>query len=430
MESWSRRGEGGDCEDGMADDAATAPIQAGFPGLSTKCPAGREGKQPLTIAEIVNSPFTYRHFVQPLVRRLEAEGHRLLVLCPDADRFRADHGALVELYDIPLLRSLDPRTILSAGWRIHRILRSRRPDVAHCHMPISGAVGRLAARLAGVPRIAYTCHGFLFNQPGPWWRRRLSLATERLCGRLTDVMMTVSEAEAEDARRLGIHRAPIAIGNGRDPEVFRFDAEARAKIRDEQGVGPDECVIVTVARLVEHKGLLDLVDAIPHLYGRFRIWIVGDRVAGDRGPDVKRILEEVQATSGGRLVLLGMRDDIPAVLSAADVFCLPSHFEGLPMSIIEAMLVGLPVVASDIKGIQELVDHRSTGYLAAPNAPQGLAWFLNEMIMRPEQRRVFGEAGRRKALDRFTEELVLERVVTLLSEAPRPSVAERASASP
>jgi glycosyltransferase involved in cell wall biosynthesis len=242
-------------------------------------------------------------------------------------------------------------------------------------------------------------------------------------------MMTVSEAEAEDARRLGVHRTPIAIGNGRDPAVFRFDAEARTRIRDEQSVGSDECVIVTVARLVEHKGLLDLVDAIPHLCGRFRIWIVGDRVPGDRGPDVKRILQEAQASSGDRLALLGMRDDIPAVLSAADVFCLPSQFEGLPMSIIEAMLVGLPVVASDIKGVRELVEHRRTGFLPAPNAPQGLAWFLNELITRPEQRRAFGEAGRRKALDRFTEERVLGRTVEVLLGPSQPRATENLSAS-
>jgi glycosyltransferase involved in cell wall biosynthesis len=297
-------------------------------------------------------------------------------------------------------------------------------------MPISGAVGRVAARLAGVPRIAYTCHGFLFNQPGPWWRRTLSLLVERGCGPLTDLLMTVSEAEAEDARRLRIHPDPVPVGNGRDPAVFRFDPEARAGVRQEHHVSPDECVIVSVARLVEHKGLLDLVDAMPYLFGAWRIWIVGDRVPGDRGPDVKHVLERAQEASGGRLRLLGMRDDIPAVLSASDVFCLPSHFEGLPMSVIEAMLVGLPVVASDIKGVRELVEHRRTGFLPAPNAPQGLACFLNELITRPEQRRAFGEAGRRKALDRFTEELVLKRVVSLLSGASRPPVTERASASP
>jgi glycosyltransferase involved in cell wall biosynthesis len=414
----------------MADDAATLSTGTDFPGMSPGRHGGKEGRWPLTIAEIVNSPFAYRHFVQPLVRRLEADGHRIMVLCPEAERFRAEHGAAVELHDIPLLRSLDLARILGALARMRALLKAGRPDVAHCHMPISGAVGRLAARLAGVPRIAYTCHGFLFNQPGSWWRRRLSLATERFCGRFTDLLMTVSEAEAEDARRLRLHPDPIAVGNGRDPTLFRFDPEARDRVRQEHGVSPDECVIVSVARLVEHKGLLDLVDVMPHLFGAWRIWIVGDRVPGDRGPDVKHVLEQAQDASGGRLRLLGMRDDIPAVLSAADVFCLPSHFEGLPMSIIEAMLVGLPVVASDIKGVRELVEHRRTGFLPAPNAPQGLAWFLNELITRPEQRRAFGEAGRRKALDRFTEELVLGRVVTLLSGAPVPRITERASASP
>src|SRR5215213_11828709 len=102
-----------------------------------------------------------------------------------------------------------------------------RFDLVHGHNPISGLLARAAARQAGVPRVAYTCHGFLFNQPGPAWRRGLALSLEVMAGRLTDVFMTVSEEEAADARRLRIHPRATAILNGRDPAEFHPDPAAR-----------------------------------------------------------------------------------------------------------------------------------------------------------------------------------------------------------
>lgn len=367
------------------------------------------------LALVCNTHFSYKTFIYPVAVHLKHRGLRIIAA------YHADGAGLTDSstganrhYDIPLLRSLNPLLILRATFGLIIIFRRERPDIVHCHMPITGVVGRIAAKLAGVPRIAYTCHGFLFNQPGPWWRRRLSLAAERFCGRFTDVYMTVSREEAEDAKRLRIHPNPIAVGNGRDPAVYQFDPEARARLRTEFGVAEDECLIVVVARLVEHKGWLDLLDALPLLEGKWRVWAVGDRVAGDRGPDIKERLQQAAAATNGRLQLLGMRSDIPAILSAADVFCLPSHFEGLPMSVIEAMMVGLPVVGTDIKGVRELVDHRQTGYLTAPAAPIGLAWFLNELIRDPAQGRALGVAGRQKALEHYTEDTVLSRIADLL----------------
>ena len=119
------------------------------------------------------------------------------------------------------------------------LFRAERFDLVHAHIPISGLLARLAARRAGVPRVAYTCHGFLFNQPGPAWRRGLSLGLEMVAGRVTDVFMTVSEEEAADARRLRIHPRAMAIGNGRDPARLpaRRDGAGRRAGGTRRGAG-------------------------------------------------------------------------------------------------------------------------------------------------------------------------------------------------
>ena len=122
---------------------------------------------------------------------------------------------------------LERSVSLVAHWRAFRALvrlfRAERPDLVHAHMPISGFLARMAAWWVGVPRIAYTGHGFWFNFPGSWPRSVVGFAMEWLAARVTGTFLTVSEAEAHDARRLHIHRGAIAIGNGRDPARFQPD---------------------------------------------------------------------------------------------------------------------------------------------------------------------------------------------------------------
>jgi glycosyltransferase involved in cell wall biosynthesis len=277
-------------------------------------------------------------------------------------------------------------------------------------MPISGFLGRVAAWRAGTPRIAYTCHGFLFNQPGPWWRRAVALAMEWIGGRLTDVYMTVSDEEAQDARRLFIHRFPVGIGNGRDPARFHPDAAARARLRAALGVPEQRVVVVVVSRLVRHKGHPELLAAMRDVDAE--LWVVGNRLDTDHGEDLEPYF--AAAGLGPRLRRLGYREDVPTILAAADIFALPSHFEGLPMSVIEAMLTGLPVVATDVRGPREQVVEGRTGLLVPPRDVPALAAALRRLAGDATLRARMGLAGREQALACYDEARVVARTLDLL----------------
>jgi glycosyltransferase involved in cell wall biosynthesis len=279
------------------------------------------------------------------------------------------------------------------------LMRAERPALVHAHMPISGFLGRLAARRARVPHIAYTCHGFLFNQPGPWPRRGLSLAMEWIGGRITDTFFTVSQAEALDARRLHIARAPIATGNGRDPAIFHPDPAARARIRAELETPDHRPVVIAVSRLVRHKGYPELLQAMEQVDAE--LWVVGERLSSDRGEDLTPLFDAPAIQ--GKVKRLGYREDVPALLAAADIFTLPSHFEGLPMSIIEAMLTALPVVATAIRGPSEQVLDGITGLLVPPATIAPLAAALQRLADDPALRARMGEAGRARAIQHFNE---------------------------
>lgn len=368
----------------------------------------------MKICELTNVDFSLRHFLLPLMRGLRARGHEVVGVCAEGPLLGIPRGEGFRVEGLPLARSLNPVAQARAFRALLDFFRRERFDLVHAHMPISGLLARAAAKAAGVPRIAYTCHGFLFNQPGPWWRRQLSLRLERLGGRMTDTFLTVSEEEAEDARRLRIHPRATAVLNGRSPALFHPDPAARAALRAEFGATEGDCVIACVSRLVRHKGHPELLQAMEATPGNAVLWVVGERLASDHGEDLEPHFARAAAVLGPRLRRLGYRHDVPAILAAADAFCLPSHFEGLPMSIIEAMLTGLPVVATDIRGPREQVRDGQTGFLVPPMTVAPLAGALGRLAADPGLRARMGAAGRAMALERFDEAKVVARTIALL----------------
>ncbi len=365
----------------------------------------------MKVVQVTNVDFSLRHFLLPLMLAAQARGHDVLGVCADGPLLADVRAAGLRVTPLPMARSLSPVAQWRALWAMVALFRAERPDLVHAHMPISGVLARLAARIAGVPRVAYTCHGFLFNQPGPRWRRALGLAMEWFGGRLTDITLTVSTAEAADARRLWIARDAVPVGNGRDPARFRPNPDARTRIRQALGVPDAQVVIVIVSRLVRHKGYPELLAAMRDVPGA-ELWVVGERLSTDHGADLEPLFGA--SGLGPRLRRLGYRTDIADVLAAADIFTLPSHFEGLPMSVIEAMLTGLPVVATAIRGPREQVVDGETGLLVPPASVAPLAAALGRLVADAALRASMGAAGRARAVRLYSEAAVLARTLDLL----------------
>jgi glycosyltransferase involved in cell wall biosynthesis len=361
----------------------------------------------MRIIQVTNVDFSLRHFLLPLMRALRAEGHDVIGVCADGDLLAEVRAEGFRVETPRLARSLSPIAQARAAIDLYRLFRAEKPDLVHAHMPISGFLARLAARAAGVPRIAYTCHGFLFNQPGPWWRRTASLLMEAVAGRVTDVFLTVSSEEAADARRRHIHPSPVAIGNGREPESFHPDPARRAAMRAAFGVPENRVVIIAVSRLVRHKGYPELLQAMRDVDGE--LWVVGERLASDHGEDMEPYF--AAAALGPRLRRLGYRRDVADLLAAADIFVLPSHFEGLPMSIIEAMLTGLPVVSTNIRGPREQVVDGLTGFLVPPADAGALAHALQTLCSDASLRHTMGERGLERALAQYRSDDVIARTL-------------------
>jgi glycosyltransferase involved in cell wall biosynthesis len=307
---------------------------------------------------------------------------------------RAPHPWAAELWragvpvlDLGMRSLLDPRPVL----RLAAYLRRERIDLLHTHLRYSDLVGRAAAAIAHRPVIS-TIHSITEAQPG--WREAVRRELDYFSARaVCPLVVTVSEAQRHvyqraariDSARLETHR------NGVDATRFRPDNAARARLRAQLGVAPQTLLCVTVAVLRPGKGVQHLVEAtalVQQQLSDIRVIV--------RGPGEQSAELAAQAARLGQadtVCFLGARNDVPALLSAADVYVHPSLFEALPTTVLEAMATGLPVVATDVGGVPELVAHGKTGLLVPPACPAHLAEAMLRM-RDPALRTAFGAAGR------------------------------------
>jgi len=271
-----------------------------------------------------------------------------------------------------LRRPLSPWRDLLALVELVRLFRRERPAAVHLNSSKALAVGRVAALLARVPVRIVTVHGWAFSTRSPLYR-----IAERLLAPLTTSTICVSEKE------LAVGLAARTCRADRSVVILNAVDVASAPTAHLNGNLPQ---VVSVGRFRAPKDFPTLAQALRRLDpASFRAVIVGD------GPDRALMPADTPAE------LVGERDDVPALLASSDLFVLSSRSEGLPMSVLEAMAAGLPVVASAVGGIPELVVDGETGLLVPPGDPDALADALGKLITDPELRQRLGAAGRARA---------------------------------
>lgn len=372
----------------------------------------------MKIAQLTNVDFSLTHFLLPLMRSLRDRGHEVVGICADGPKLAPARAEGFRIEPVPFARSLNPVASVPAFLALIRLFRRERFDLLHVHTPLAGLLGRVAGRIAGIPRIVYTAHGFYFHEAMAPAKRRLHVGLERFGRRFTDVLFTQSAEDAETARaeRIAPGGHVLAIGNGVDPAVFRpGSADERAAARAALGVSDDAVVALMIGRMVAEKGYPELFEALARVPG-LTLVCVGTRLESDHAGDVAAALARAQAAPAvtARLRLLGYRTDVAQLLRGADLFVLPSHREGMPRSIIEAMMTGLPVVATRIRGAREQVLDGETGLLVPVRAPEALAEALARLVAEPGLRARMGAAGRVRALDLYDEAKVIARQIEAL----------------
>lgn len=362
--------------------------------------------QVITRADTIGGAHTH---VATLSQRLIERGHDVLVAVgPPAtgpfhdllDRSGVPHTSLPSL-----VRPIRPGSDRRAKTEIEDLIAHWRPDVVHCHSSKAGVIGRLAARSAGVPCV-FTAHGWAFTDGVPRVPAAIWATIERWVARRCPGPVIVVSAED---KRLAADRRVVAAD--RMVVVHNGVADVGPELLADPSVRPATAVMV--ARLDAQKDHDTLVDAVAHLgRGDLQVLCVGD------GPRASEVSERIAAAGLTGVELLGLRHDIPEILAGAQVFVLTTHWEGLPLSIVEAMRAGLPTIASDVGGVDELVEDGVTGYLVPRSDHRVVAQHLTRLLDDPEHAAVLGRNARDRYVAAFSVDRMVDATIDVYRRAP------------
>ncbi len=310
-----------------------------------------------------------------------------------------------------LVQPLDPARDLRALVDLVRFLRENSYHIVHTHNSKGGFIGRLAARLAGIPVIIHTVHGFAFHDQEPCWKQHLYLNLERIASHWCDAMIFISQPLIDWAVREKV------AGCGKIEKIYsgiqldRFQPVGgyeQREIRKKWGISPDDAIIGIVSKLWEGKGHSVLIDAFAEIKGsiaRSKLLIVGEghlyedlcKRARDRG-----VSDDV--------IFTGFQKDVAPLIAAFDVAVLPSFFEGMGRVLLEAMAMEKPVVATRVGGIPDVVEGGVTGILVSPGKSGELAGAIMRLLGDKELSREMGVAGRRRITDRFSADFMVKEI--------------------
>jgi len=352
--------------------------------------------------------------------RLAARGWEVSLACGptvDPSPLLADlrQSGSIRRIDVPsLVRPIRPAKDVRAAAELKKIIARGRFDIVHTHSSKAGLLGRWAAR-GSAARVVHTPHGHVFDGYFGVPLTQVILAAERKAAAWCDRIVVLTDAGRRDHldRRVGRAAQFVTIPSGVPLGKVSHALEARASAREALGIAPDAFVVGCVARLEPVKGQIHLVEAIARLAASMpslTLLLAGD---GER----REALESHARARGiaDRVIFAGAVADPVQALAASDLFALPSLNEGMGRAAVEAMAAGVPVIASAVGGLPEVLDRGNAGLLVPPGDPGALADAIRELAGSPDKRSRLAGAARIRAA-RYDENVMIDRLDTLYRE--------------
>jgi len=369
------------------------------------------------VVHVATTDMSLDWLLAPQLQAFQAAGYEVIGMSAAGSHVAHLDEMGIEHINIPAFtRSANPLQDLRAFGQLVRILRSLQPDIVHTHNPKPGILGRIAGRLVRTPLVVNTQHG-LWAQPTDRWQRRLPVyVAERVAAAFGDIELVQNP---EDVKTLvKVLRVPERkvrlLGNGVDLARFdptRVETGARDRLRAEWEIADREIVCLVVGRLVTEKGIVELLDAAHQLReigSRARFVVVGPTDPDKSDAIDPAVFERARADG---VVLAGTRTDMPECYAAADLFVTASWREGFPRGAMEAAAMGLPTVASDIRGNRQVIADRRTGLLVPVRDADRIAGAVEELVGDPAERSRMGAAARRRASAEFDQQRIIDRTL-------------------
>jgi len=373
----------------------------------------------LRIAHVISADMGARFILLHQLLFLKSEGYEVTAVCSPGKWVKDIEDAGISVKTIAITRNLHPYKDVVSLWRLFRYFRTQRFELVHTHTPKAGFVGRIAARLAGVPLIVHTNPGFYFHMNSGFFSRRFYVFLEKIAASCCDLILSQNSEDVETAIREGICQASKIrrLGNGIDVSRFNPDQYSSDRIlakKKELGIPPASRVVGLIGRLVREKGFVEFLQAA--------------RIVGEAIPDIKFLaagpiepekFDQIQPSIVKKLglenhviLLAEMRTDIPDLLALMDIVTLPSYREGMPRLPMEAGLMRKPVVTTNIRGCREVIEDGRTGILVPARDSAALAEAIIYLLENPEKAGQMGIDAQSRIKTQFDERQMFKRIIS------------------
>lgn len=313
-----------------------------------------------------------------------------------------------KFYDLPFERAPFGKNNFFVYKELKDIINKNDYDLIHCHTPVGGALGRLAASRARKKgtKILYTAHGFHFYKGAPTFSWLLYYPVEKLLSRYTDTLITINKEDYERAKsRFMAKKVEYIPGVGIELNRFNTMDIDRDSKRNELGLPKDIFVVLSVGELNKNKNHEVVIRAIAKIDNSGIHYLVCGQ--GQLDEHLRNLSKELGIEN--QVHLLGFRKDIPEICKISDLFAFASYREGLSVALMEAMANGLPVVCSNIRGNSDLIESGKGGYLVEPGDVEGFAKYIKGLIEDSRLRSEFGDFNHKK-IENYSIENVLKEM--------------------
>lgn len=359
--------------------------------------------------------------LRPLIQGTIINGYEVHLACDDdgyLEKLRED-GFIA--HQIHFDRKINLKSNIKSIIELYKLMKLYKYDIVHVHTPVASILGRIAAKLARIPNIIYTAHGYYFHEGMAKKQYLAYYYIEKIFARFsTDYILLQSKEDYELSINNKFKRESkiIHLGNGVDIKgrfnPSKYSKEQITQLKHDLNIREKDLVITFIGRFVEEKGIIELVTAFERINNNIdnvRLMLIGDLNESERDQNITNYINKWKENKN--IIFTGVRSDIPELLLVSDVFVLPSHREGLPRSIVEAMAMKNPVVATKIRGCREQVVEGKTGFLVDKYNVEELTDKIMMLLYDKQLRISFGEYAREIAEKEYDEDKVISKQLNL-----------------
>lgn len=367
-------------------------------------------KKVLFVAKAVRSHILVFHL--PYLKWFKEQGYEVHV-CASND-FKENEPADIpycdKYYDVPFSRDVVSFENINASRKMKEIMSENDYELIHCHTPVAAAIARISAMGArkNGTKVMYTAHGFHFYDGAPFVNWLLFYPVERILSRVTDVLITINQEDYNRAKSFTAKALEYVPGVGVDLTKYSSTSSNKNKLRDDYGLKAEDTVLINVGELTNNKNQETLIRAVHNLDNEnIKLLICGE---GDKHQQLQLLIDELGLNQ--QVKLMGYRTDINRLLNLSDIYLFPSFREGLSLSLMEAMVSGLPVVCSNIRGNVDLIDNEQGGYVLEPNDMEGFSSAIAKISSDRELAHSMGQYNQEK-IELFSLDKVLPQMISI-----------------